>query len=385
LGTCEQSNSSALISNQLIFKLYRRLQFGQNPEVELGKFLCKKGFRNTPKLVGHLEYQTTKGETLTLAILQELVANESNAWELAVDRVQHFVNRVASIRETQTPPPLPDSDILQSDELSLPTQFEAVTGSDVHIAQLLGRRTAEMHLKLASDSESSEFKPEPFTPFNRRALVQSIRKLLTQVCQAVRKHAAEIPAPMREEANRLVALESKIGAWIRATLDKKLAAHRIRIHGDYHLGQVLYTGRDYVIIDFEGEPARTMQQRCTKRSALVDVAGMVRSFHYPALSGWNASVEKTLSSQADASEFDRWIESWHRWMSAIYLHSYFRTVQKQPTIVGASPTELNTLLNLYLLEKAIYEVGYELNNRPHWVGIPLSGIRQVLADIGLLT
>jgi maltose alpha-D-glucosyltransferase/alpha-amylase len=139
-----------------------------------------------------------------------------------------------------------------------------------------------------------------------------------------------------------------------------------------------------VIIDFEGEPARSMQQRRSKRSALVDVAGMVRSFHYAALTGWSACVEKRLSSEAEVSDFESWIDAWHRWMSAAFVYSYFQNIKKQPAIVGKNSEELTMLLNLFLLEKAIYEVAYELNNRPRWVGIPLAGMRQILVDIGLL-
>ncbi|MBN1654007.1 MAG: putative maltokinase [Deltaproteobacteria bacterium] len=383
-GTAEQSNSSALIGDQLIFKLYRRLEAGRNPEVELGRFLNQKGFRNTPKIAGHLQYVSAEGENRTLALVQEYVSNESNAWELALERVQRCVARVIFTRETQAQPVQPGLEWLENRKLALPEEIDKILGPDKEVARLLGRRTAEMHLKLASDRESSEFRPEPYTSVDRRELVRSISELLAQVCGLLAKRAVEISGQARKEAERLVQLETKINAWLKKALDQELVSHRIRVHGDFHLGQVLYTGNDFVIIDFEGEPARPMRQRRAKKSALVDVAGMVRSFHYAALSGWNASAEKRLFSQAEMSRLESWIDAWQAWMSSVYLHAYYQGVRKQPVIAGDSAGEVRTLLDLFLLEKAIYEVGYELNNRPHWVGIPLAGIGRVLQDLKLL-
>lgn len=384
IGSAEQSNTSAIIADSMILKLYRRLESGENPEVEIGGFLGRRGFSNIAQVAGSLEYLTAKGEITTLGILQEYVKNESDAWELAVDRVSQYLTRVISTNMKQVSPTLPPGDIFDLQQIILPPEMGQTLGADVEMANMLGRRTAQMHLILASDEESAEFRPEPFTPFYRRGLAQSIRQLLTGSLQLLRKHKGELSGQARLDADSLLDHESKVAAWIRETLDQKLSSQRIRIHGDYHLGQVLFTGKDFIIIDFEGEPARSMQQRRTKRSALRDVAGMARSFHYAALSGWHACVERRLSSELEVSDFESWIDSWHKWMSAIFIHSYYQAVKSKPDIVGTSPKELSSLLNVLILEKAAYEIGYELNNRPRWAGIPLAGICQVLADVGLM-
>lgn len=153
---------------------------------------------------------------------------------------------------------------------------------------------------------------------------------------------------------------------------------RTRIHGDYHLGQVLYTGSDFMIIDFEGEPARPLSERRTKRSPLQDVAGMVRSFHYAAFSHLLGPHDASTSSDAHARALANWAEGWYAWVVRTFLRSYFRVAQSG-SFLPSSREEISALLQIHLLEKAIYELGYELNNRPSWVGIPLAGISQLLA------
>jgi maltose alpha-D-glucosyltransferase/alpha-amylase len=165
---------------------------------------------------------------------------------------------------------------------------------------------------------------------------------------------------------------------MRAGLERKRVGRMIRVHGDYHLGQLLYTGRDFAVIDFDGEPARSLGERRRKRLPLADVAGMLRSFHY--------AVETVLSGGGgahrmrpeDRSPLEPWGRAWYAWVSAVFLREYLATVRPLG-ILPERDDELAAVLNVHLLEKALYELGYELNHRPEWVGIPLRGIRDILA------
>jgi maltose alpha-D-glucosyltransferase/alpha-amylase len=178
---------------------------------------------------------------------------------------------------------------------------------------------------------------------------------------------------VRDQAQQVLNLEGTISERFQAILDQKPTVMRIRCHGDYHLGQVLYTGHDFVIIDFEGEPARPLSERRIKRSALHDVAGMLRSFHYAAYSALLDREASGVVRPEDIPILEPWARFWYLWVSAAFLKAYLAEAG-QASFIPQSREELQALLDAFLLEKAIYEVGYELNNRPEWVRIPLQGI-----------
>jgi maltose alpha-D-glucosyltransferase/alpha-amylase len=240
--------------------------------------------------------------------------------------------------------------------------------------QLLAQRTAEMHLALASASDPA-FTPEPFTPHYQRSLYQSSRSLARQAFELLRRGLPRLGPEDRDSAQRVLALEDKLVDDLRLLLDLPISALRLRCHMDYHLGQVLHTGRDFVIIDFEGEPARPLSQRRMKRSPLVDVAGMIRSFHYAAL----AALRQGGVRPEDIPELRPWARFWYQWVAASFLKSYLDTVGETRWLPRPG-TERSVLLNFFLLEKAVYELRYELNNRPEWVAVPLEGILQLMAE-----
>jgi maltose alpha-D-glucosyltransferase/alpha-amylase len=182
-----------------------------------------------------------------------------------------------------------------------------------------------------------------------------------------------LPADAREDASRVLELEPKIGQALRTFLQQRITTTRIRVHGDYHLGQVLYTGSDFVIIDFEGEPSRTLYERRLKRLAMRDVAGMLRSFHYAA----QAALRSVQLTPEAVARLRPWAQFWIDSVSAAFLRSYLATAG-EATFSPQSPAELQCQLTTMLLEKALYELRYELNSRPEWVGIPLTGIRDLL-------
>ena len=239
---------------------------------------------------------------------------------------------------------------------------------------LLGKRTAQMHLALSGPSEEREFAPEPFSMLYQRSVYQSMRTLLRRVLQALKSNVKNLPKPIQEEASFVLESEQEILGHFQKIVSRKFSAMRIRIHGDYHLGQVLYTGKDFFIIDFEGEPARPVTERRWKRSALRDVTGMVRSFHYAV---YVALLRETSIRPEDVSVLRPWTDLWYQYVTGIFLRSYLDTAGNA-LFIPVEKEELELLLKVFLLEKAVYEVGYELNHRPEWVVIPIKGIRDLL-------
>jgi maltose alpha-D-glucosyltransferase/alpha-amylase len=238
---------------------------------------------------------------------------------------------------------------------------------------LLGRRTGELHLALASGTPDPAFAPEPFNAMAQRSVYQSMRATLRRILALVEKKLPDLSAKCRDEAREVLAEEKEILAREKRLLDRRTNAAKIRIHGDYHLGQLLYTGKDFVILDFEGEPARPLSERKLKRSALRDVAGMMRSFQYAAYSAlWQPAMRTE-----DVPFLERWADIWYRQMSSVFLQSYLQTTTDAMFIPNNSD-DLQIMLEAYLLDKAVYEIGYELNNRPSWVVIPIRGIKHIL-------
>jgi maltose alpha-D-glucosyltransferase/alpha-amylase len=250
---------------------------------------------------------------------------------------------------------------------------ELIGGIYPEKAKLLAQRTGQLHLALASVKDDPLFAPEPFNAMAQRSVYQSMRALLRRNFDSLKKKLPEVPEHLRGEAKEVLGTEKEILAREKRLLDRKTNAAKIRIHGDYHLGQVLSTGKDFVILDFEGEPARPLSERKLKRSALRDVAGMMRSFQYAAYSAlWQPAMRTE-----DVPFLERWADLWYRQMSSVFLQSYLQTASAA-VFVPQNSDDLQILLEAYLLDKAVYEIGYELNNRPDWVIIPIRGIKHIL-------
>jgi maltose alpha-D-glucosyltransferase/alpha-amylase len=316
---------------------------------------------------------------MTLGVLQSYERNEGDAWNFTLDALAGYLERVLSEQDSVELKdiPAPAGPLVELIRQETPTLAADLIGSYLRSAELLGQRTGELHVALASAPEDPAFSPEPFTPFYQRALYQSMRGLTATVIPLLQKRLTTLPPDVRGDAREVVGLEERIIDCFRAVAGRRTQGMRIRCHGDYHLGQVLFTGNDFVIIDFEGEPARPLSERRLKRPPLRDVAGMLRSFHYAA----SAAVFKQMALGVVSPErfpvIERWASLWHSWVGAAFLRSYLQVAGQVP-ILPPAEDELKVLLNAFLLEKAVYEVGYELNNRPHWVGIPLRGILQLM-------
>jgi maltose alpha-D-glucosyltransferase/alpha-amylase len=250
---------------------------------------------------------------------------------------------------------------------------ELIGGVYPEKVKLFGQRTGELHLALASCPDDPAFRPEPFNAMAQRSVYQTMRTTLRRTFTLLEKKLPDLSRAFRDEAKEVLAAEKEILAREKRLLDRRTNAAKIRIHGDYHLGQLLYTGKDFVILDFEGEPARALSERKLKRSALRDVAGMMRSFQYAAYSAlWQPAMRKE-----DVPFLERWADLWYRQMSSVFLQSYLNTTTGAIFIPKTSE-DLQIMLEAYLLDKAVYEIGYELNHRPTWVVIPIRGIKDIL-------
>ena len=325
----EQSNSSILYDDQFFLKLYRRPERGENPEAELLRHLGSgKKFANVPGYCGVIEYRAKDAEPHVLALLVTNVPCEGTAW----------TSTLRALAQSQ------DGDI---------------GGSNLDHARRLGEISAQMHLSLAAETADGDFAAEAFTAEYRDSLCQSMEKATRRMMQLLEQKLGAL----NDEAAGLLLREQEILRRHAALMEHPINAKRIRIHGDYHLGQVLDTGGDFIIIDFEGEPGRPLNERRIKHSPLRDVAGMLRSFDYAA---HTALAQRTERAEA-------WVEG----VSGAFMGAYLATA-KGASFLPENEQELRMLLDVCLLEKAVYEVCYELNNRPAWVGIPLRGITRIL-------
>jgi maltose alpha-D-glucosyltransferase/alpha-amylase len=371
----EQSNTSVVYSDRLILKLFRCLEAGINPELEIGRFLTERTtFPYISQLAGALEYFSDKGKIITLATLHSFVPNEGDAWQYTLDSLNRYFQYVVAHPTVQVPP-VPRKHILSLPK-EPPTLAQETIGPYLVSAQLLGKRTAELHVALASASDDPEFAPEPFSLLYQNSLYHAMRSFATQTLQLLRERLKELPEGLRENAQQILDSEESIFERFQLIRNRRISAVRIRCHGDYHLGQVLYTGKDFVIIDFEGEPARSLSERRIKRSPLRDVAGMIRSFHYAAYSALLHQSSLGLKPE-DLNTLEHWAQFWYVWVSLSFLMSYLNGVE-QAKLLPDNSDQLKILLDAYLLEKATYEIGYELNNRPDWLRVPLQGILQLL-------
>lgn len=349
----EQSNSSFVFGNKYFFKLYRKLFREINPEVEMLQFLTETGgFKNIPSFCGSLIYERPGIPPVTLGLMMQKVSSKCDSWVAIGDDLNDFlfmfVDKLFSVRD----------DV-----------FEKV--------ELLGRRTAEMHLALLSDKKNKDFKPEKFNDEYITWLQGHLNRLLVKRINLLKENYARLDKNAKALADDFISSEKVIERFFEKIGSNDLKSLRIRIHGDYHLGQVLFTGSDYLIIDFEGEPESSITDRKIKHSPLKDVAGMIRSFHYAVCSKLYFSNE---TKGVDPQRLQKAADRWYKLITDAYIDAYMHTMGDISATFG-SRTELNFLLQLHLLEKAVYELGYELNGRPDWIRIPLKGIQHVLFEI----
>lgn len=378
VARAEQSNSSIVFGDRLIFKLFRKIEGGENPDLEIGRFLTEStSFKQIAQVAGSIDLARGRDEPMTVGILQGFVENEGDAWEFTLDSL-------ASFYEEALASDLPPDNLIEPRRSPLELAHEDIPdianqqiGSFIEEVYLLGQRTAELHRALASSSGDAAFSPEPFSMLYQRSVYQSMRSQAGRVFQTLRGQAETLPEGAIDDATAVLGMQDEIRDRFQSMIRQRIHAHRTRIHGDYHLGQVLFTGRDFVIIDFEGEPARPLGERKIKRSPLADVAGMLRSFHYAAFASLFDQGVGTPIRSGDVPVVERWAQFWNTWVSAAFLKAYTEHADGAG-FMPDDPKEIKILLDAFTLDKALYELGYELNNRPDWVRIPLHGILDVM-------
>ncbi|MBD3419329.1 MAG: maltose alpha-D-glucosyltransferase, partial [Chitinivibrionales bacterium] len=372
----EQSNTSILFGDVLFLKLYRKLEDGINPEIDMLKFLTENtSFTNIPLFAGALEYHRKGNEPATVGLLQGYAASVSDSWKYATQTAGHcfeqVLTRIAGEEEQRisVPDSLFDCDIENAPEF----MKELNGGLFYEMMALLGRRTGEMHCALASSENNEYFKPENFSQLYQRSLYQSIQSQVGRNFQILKKQLSSLSEGIQTVAQEIAASEKEILRLARKHLQTKFDAQKVRIHGDYHLGQVLFTGKDFLIIDFEGEPARSLGERKLKYSCFRDVAGMVRSLHYAA---YSAVFLHGGYSEDDIRGLEPYIDAWYAYAAGVFLQAYFDAVG-DAAFVPSGDIAREKMLSIYLLEKSVYELAYELNNRPSWAIIPMKGFLNV--------
>jgi maltose alpha-D-glucosyltransferase/alpha-amylase len=369
-GSAEQSNTSILYDAKLILKLFRRLQPGENPDTEIGRFLTETAhFSRIPPFLGHITLRSKDGEPTTIAMLQGLIENEGDGWQWTLDELSHYYDTVATLPAPQDLG-APASFLIDSHVPELAREHAALY---LDAAALLGRRTAEMHLALATPTHNPAFAAEDFTTADMVASADRIDAQLSLTLAALKRGMSQLTETTADHAALVLSRRLELFARARAiaSATPNAAGQRIRVHGDYHLGQVLRSRGDYVILDFEGEPARSLHERRDKQSPLKDVAGMLRSFSYAAYAALNTFAQRRPD---DAKNLDPWLTLWQNSVSTEFLRAYQLAINATYPSLIPEPRQAQICLVTYLLEKALYELLYELDNRPMWVRIPLAGI-----------
>jgi maltose alpha-D-glucosyltransferase/alpha-amylase len=349
----DQSNSAFIYQEKYFLKIYRKLFPETNPDVEVVSFLTEKAdFTHIPAFAGSFSWKTND-EEITLGMMQEKVESITDAWSLIGDTLNKYLHEIVH------------------------KDASKINSSTLDQVALLGKRTAEMHLALGSDSGDDAFKPVPFTDEYRNWLLTNFDSLLSRRMDLAKENYSSLDEKSKKLADYFLESSGLIRDIFSEIKTRPLESMRIRIHGDYHLGQVLYNGSDYIILDFEGEPESSIGARKIRHSPMKDVAGMLRSFHYAVSAKFYFSNE---IQEIPGAAIEDAAQHWYNTVSHTYLQQYFDTFGTS-NIIGTDKSEHLFLLQLHLLEKAVYELGYEFNGRPQWVKIPLKGIEQVVKEI----
>jgi len=373
-GPTGRRHASIIYGQHLILKWFHRLEAGANPELDMTRFLTERRFPHTPALAGALEYRDARDETFTVAVLTAFVPGCKNAWDYTLETLGRFYERVETLPEAgRQAPPLAAPSILQLARAGLAEPDRDLIGTYLEHARQIGGLTAALHLALASEPVDPDFAPEPFTPHSQRAVFQSMHNLARRNVRLLGERLERLPPELRAPAQAVLGLEPRILEQFRALARRDLRLARIRVHGNYHLEQVLYTGRDFWIVGFEGEPAAPLTERRLKRSPLCDLADMLRSFHYAAHVALRKQAAQRMLEPARLAPLAGWARFWANGVGAAFFAAY-RQSAGTAAFLPANDPDLEVVMEAYLLRRAVYELGYDLEHRPDWLGISLQGL-----------
>jgi maltose alpha-D-glucosyltransferase/alpha-amylase len=375
----ERGSTTVAYGDRLVVKLFRRLQEGVNPDVEVSRFLAERtAFDATPPVVGIVEYRQGRAALATVAIVRGFRPHHGDAWALAVEHARRFVERAAAQLPDLGVAPVPHGSLVDLCAVEPPTVVRDLMDDTLRAARLLGRRTADLHVALASPTDDPAFGVEPFTPLYRRALYQSMRNRARQALQLLRRRRRELDETTRAAADRVLAQEERLLGIYRTFLDAKVVAQRTRCHGRYRLQELLPTRSDFLVRDFEGDPARTLEARRTRRSPVRDVATLLRSVHFAALQPL-ADTEASGLAATDLPRRTHWAQVWRGWASAAFLAAYLEHAARG----GFLPTDgaqLRSLVDAFMLEEAVYALEEELTQHPERCSVALDVVLQTASD-----
>ncbi|WP_340198908.1 trehalose synthase [Ascidiimonas sp. W6] len=371
----EQSNTSIVFNDHFVLKLFRRIYINTNPDYEISRFLTERSnFNNTPAYHGSINLQHGKDDTITLGLMQELVPNQGDAWKYMLDELDKVFSNLE--RKKIQISKLPKISLFKRLKITdIPPEIIDWAGLNLFIRiKQLALRTAEMHIALGSEIQDTSFTPSnynsDYTVWLKNRLIYQFQNRLNTIENNLHK----LDGLALELAQQFLERKKEIRKKFLEFDWTKLKSERIRIHGDYHLGQVLVKGDDFYLLDFEGEPESTIRDRKVKQPPLKDVAGMFRSFHYAI---YSTIFNNSENYEHDKNDLFRAGEILYRFMVGVFLETYIDKAQRENLNIGYSH-EIKFLLKYCLLEKAVYELGYELNSRPRWAVIPLEGIASIM-------
>jgi maltose alpha-D-glucosyltransferase / alpha-amylase len=390
LRASERNNTVIEFDKSYLLKTFRRLEDGINPEQEMAQFLSTRpDYHGTAPLLGCIEYRRQSGEASTLAVLYQYVANQGDAWQYTLDQLSSFFERVAAQPpdkfpnpKSQIPKKTPGLGFGIWDLGIYPEEWPELVAGFPEIARLLGQRTADLHRALADHSGNAAFAPEPMTRLYQRSFYQSLRTLTGRLCERLKRSRNTLSEAVRPLARVLVTQRDTLLLRCRELLSTGQGGQRIRCHGEYHLGELLFTGKDFVIIDFEGDISRTISERRLKRSPLRDVAGLIRSFDYAVHSvllglATSRGQPHGVIRPEDRPRLEPWGHAWFNQVSREMVQAYLQAIASADLLPSSAEAQ-GSLLELFLLEKTLLEVDAELTYRPEWAVIPLHAVLRLL-------
>lgn len=371
----EQSNTTIVFNDAYFLKIYRKLYRDQNPDFEMTRFLTEKtDFKNTPSYSGAINWTKAGYYSITMGLMQRKVENKGDIWPLWLEQVTGYFRRIEALDlRIGSLPKVPLYQPVSAEYL--PQPYPILIGEEaLERIQLLAKRTAEMHLALFLNRTDHNFVPIHYSEDYKAWLQNRILYLLDHRITTMESVMDSFNPQVKAFAEEFLARKVEVKNLILNFDERKLNSSRIRIHGDYHLGQVLLSDDDdFVILDFEGEPEATIRDRKVKHSPMKDVAGMMRSFHYAVF----GTIFGEHSFKMSEKDLIRAGGRYYRAIVAVFLETYLQKAFDEGLDIGYKK-EIEFLLKYHIFEKAIYELGYELNSRPEWVIIPLKGLNQIL-------
>lgn len=369
------SNCCVQLGQRMMLKMFRRIEEGQNPDLEIGQFLSSRGdFRRVPHAAGGLEYSKSSSMPMTLALLQHYIPHQRTAWEYTLDEVQRYLEQVLTVGQEIDLSTLNLHSFLKSDGNENPLPVDEIFGGYLQSAALLGQRMAELHRALAADSNETDFAPEPLSQEDLAKWSRESTKLTQEVWALMDRNRGRLSETVLEQVYELFSQRSRVLRMFNDLPKQNISTTKTRIHGDCQLNEVLWAENDFIFLDFEGEPARSLSDRRAKQSPLKDVAAMLRSFDYVAFEGL---FNFTSHRSEDLPRLEPWAQFWKDCVGATFLGEYV-AVTDGASYMPKDMEQFQSLIRYFLLDRAMYELRHELKYRPHWVQIPLRGVLSAL-------